>query len=539
MNFDDLLSRCDTQDFQVFLGNKCISLLSLFDTRMSSPSFLRVLIKKILSPEEILLDNQKRCVLFSSLRTREADELVRFLGAKIQKDSFYFLKTARFGIGSENETNLFKFFKLTPPTRGIPILEFNEKHLCPNYQLFPYQRMASFDVQRFLSQSPFRVLLHMPTGSGKTRTAMDIICSRLRNSEPAVFLWLASSEELCDQAFDEFSKAWSILGNRNSVAYKFWGNHKLNLKQVKDGLIVASFQKLCRLGGNNLKNLTELGKLVSFIILDEAHQAVAPHYKQLIDTLVSQRKESLFLGLSATPGRTWNDIAADEKLAIFFARRKVSLQMPSFEDPVKYLVSKGYLAEAQFETLFYTPGFSLAKADLLRIARSLDIPSDILDKFGEDQTRNIAIIQKTEELLKKHKRIILFASSVDHAHLISNVLFAKGQKSAAITTRTSAFMRAQTIDTFKKDSEQSMVLCNYGVLTTGFDAPKTSCVIIARPTKSLVLYSQMVGRAIRGPEAGGNSKALIVTVNDPALPGFGDVQSAFSNWEDVWTFNTT
>jgi superfamily II DNA or RNA helicase len=97
-------------------------------------------------------------------------------------------------------------------------------------------------------------------------------------------------------------------------------------------------------------------------------------------------------------------------------------------------------------------------------------------------------------------------------------------------------MRAHIISDFKGESEKSMVLCNYGVLTTGFDAPRTSCVIIARPTKSLVLYSQMVGRAIRGPQAGGNQKALIVTVNDPTLPGFGNVEAAFVNWEDVWTF---
>lgn len=58
--------------------------------------------------------------------------------------------------------------------------------------------------------------------------------------------------------------------------------------------------------------------------------------------------------------------------------------------------------------------------------------------------------------------------------------------------------------------------------------------MIARPTKSLVLYSQMVGRAIRGPAAGGNATAEIVTVVDTDLPGFGSVADAFVNWEDVW-----
>ncbi|MEH0409495.1 hypothetical protein [Streptomyces scabiei] len=79
-----------------------------------------------------------------------------------------------------------------------------------------------------------------------------------------------------------------------------------------------------------------------------------------------------------------------------------------------------------------------------------------------------------------------------------------------------------------------MVLCNFGVLTTGFDAPAASAAVIARPTKSLVLYSQMVGRVIRGPKAGGTDTCEIVTVVNPELPGFGDVAEAFTNWEDVW-----
>ena len=83
-----------------------------------------------------------------------------------------------------------------------------------------------------------------------------------------------------------------------------------------------------------------------------------------------------------------------------------------------------------------------------------------------------------------------------------------------------------------------MVIFNYGVLTAGFDAPRTRCVIIARPTTSLVLYSQMAGRAMRGPRAGGNSRAEIFTVVDTNLPGFGSVTEAFTNWEELWTTNS-
>ena len=98
----------------------------------------------------------------------------------------------------------------------------------------------------------------------------------------------------------------------------------------------------------------------------------------------------------------------------------------------------------------------------------------------------------------------------------------------------SATERARLIAPGKDDTPEPQLLCNYGVLTTGFDAPRTSAALIARPTKSLVLYSQMVGRVIRGPRVGGNPAAEIVTVLDHNLPGFGSVAQAFTNWEDVW-----
>ena len=62
--------------------------------------------------------------------------------------------------------------------------------------------------------------------------------------------------------------------------------------------------------------------------------------------------------------------------------------------------------------------------------------------------------------------------------------------------------REHIIKRFKRPGGPHRILANFGVLTTGFDAPAASAALIARPTKSLVLYSQMVGRVIRGPRAG-------------------------------------
>ena len=72
-----------------------------------------------------------------------------------------------------------------------------------------------------------------------------------------------------------------------------------------------------------------------------------------------------------------------------------------------------------------------------------------------------------------------------------------------------------------------MILCNYGILTTGFDAPQTSAIVIARPTKSYVLYAQMVGRGIRGIKAGGNKTCEISTVIDSNINDFIDITEVF------------
>ena len=130
--------------------------------------------------------------------------------------------------------------------------------------------------------------------------------------------------------------------------------------------------------------------------------------------------------------------------------------------------------------------------------------------------------------------MLVFASSVKQARLMSGLTEAKGITAAVVTGETHKNQRRQTINRFKQEDDSPFVLFNYGVLTTGFDAPKVSAVVIARPTKSLVLYSQMVGRAIRGPRAGGTESCVIVTIVDPELPGFGNVWEAFTNWNDVW-----
>ena len=315
---------------------------------------------------------------------------------------------------------------------------------------------------------------------------------------------------------------------------RFWGARAIDLDQARDGIVVASLSKLYRAAIDELQFIGTLASRSSLVVIDEAHQAVAETYRLVLDTLVTQGRTAALLGLTATPGRTWDDVGADAELAAFFGQRKVSLQVEGYDNPVDYLVDQGYLARHTFAPLLNDSGLQLSDADLRRIQNELDVPPNILKQLGEAEQRNLAIVMKVEALVRRHPRLMLFAASVAHARLLAAVLSARGHAAAAVTGDTPPAERARLIADYKTDTAEPKILCNYGVLTTGFDAPRTSAALIARPTKSLVLYSQMVGRAIRGPRVGGNDAAEIVTVIDRDLPGFGNVAQAFTNWEDVW-----
>jgi superfamily II DNA or RNA helicase len=238
------------------------------------------------------------------------------------------------------------------------------------------------------------------------------------------------------------------------------------------------------------------------------------------------------LGLSATPGRTWDDLDEDEKLSNFFGRKKITLKTPG-SDPVTYLIDQGYLARPNFVSLPYS-GTELSQRELGELAEQLDVSPALLRRVANDDARNLIVIRSVEALLGRHSRILVFAATVEHAESLAVILTARGHDATSITGTTPTAERQIRIQDYLSDSPGSKVLINFGVLTTGFDAPRTSAAVIARPTKSLVLYSQMVGRATRGPRAGGNKEAEIHTVVDLALPGFGEMSEAFFNWEDVW-----
>jgi superfamily II DNA or RNA helicase len=139
-----------------------------------------------------------------------------------------------------------------------------------------------------------------------------------------------------------------------------------------------------------------------------------------------------------------------------------------------------------------------------------------LDERGKDFERNeliLTIIQKLRVL--QRKKILIFACNIAHARLLTIVLKAKyGINAEYLDSNVNMGRRIEIIEKFKEDTDDINVLCNVDILTTGFDAPNIDCVFVTRPAKSTVLYTQMIGRGMRGKRGGGTSDMWLLDIDD-------------------------
>ena len=410
------------------------------------------------------------------------------------------------------------------------------QQVSPNYGLYPYQRQVLNDLLAVLVPANdrlvvngSRVIAHMPTGAGKTRVACHAACHLLNRAqaEGKLVVWLASTEELCQQAAESLSQAWRSLGNRQIEVHRLWGDASIRLDNLSEGFLVAGLQKLWATSRNDSKVMRDLSNITAGVIFDEAHQAVANTYNYITEYLLTYQPP--LLGLTATPGRASEPGDADYELAEMFNFNKVSIDPKGHGSPVTYLVKQEFLAEPHFDQIKIESDLAIPEP-----GEGLDYTRSDLDAIGSDEDWQEAIIEHTLRAIRRHNRLIVFCPSVLSAKECSGVVRDAGYDAETILGETPSDRRQGIIGRFRQNTPSPMVIFNYGVLTAGFDAPRTRCVLIARPTKSLVLYSQMVGRAMRGPRSGGNRFCSVQTVVDIRLPGFGSVVEAFQNWEQLW-----
>ena len=537
VRFSSLLQRASTGTISQLLGPEVVKLVSSLDPDLARPSALRKMLSDLRTPEELLSTAASRNELLLLLKPEEQQELSKAIG--LDDESLSALLNLNVRSGSQSEAKLFRFFGVQLPSPAPQREDRARLASTASYGLFAHQRKVKRRALAYLNSDDGRVLVHMPTGSGKTRTSMHLICEWLRNREPTTVLWLAHSEELCEQAASEFEEAWSNLGDREVTVHRFWGDAKLDAEELNDGFVVAGLGKLYSKAKNDNRLILKMRREVSLVVMDEAHQALAPTYNFLLDFFTSAPRAAL-LGLSATPGRGYLHIDEDQALATLFENNKVPLEIDGYDNPITYLVDAGYLARTTFEQIEYNASEELSERAVTQLSESLEIPEAILKQLAADEQRSLKILEEIEDLLRAgHKRLLVFATTVDHSRILTTVLRARGHNANHLSGDTPSGERTRIIQNYSRVSQDPQVLCNFGVLTTGFDAPQTSAALIARPTKSLVLYSQMVGRATRGHAVKGNREAVVRTIVDTSLPGFGNLAGAFAFWDDAWIDSTS
>ena len=441
---------------------------------------------------------------------------------ELRRQLFQFLGFSDVEIGSFNSSEI------------IPSQISLTRANIPYKPLKDYQYEVFFQAASKLQYRDSRFILQMPTGSGKTRTAMEVVSEFLNANKDSSVVWLAHSTELCDQASECFLEVWPHLAQKDLVFYRHYGRHRIaEGSSERIGFVCASFQATYPTVVKTPEFLSDRLYSKRLIVVDEAHKVVAPTYKAVTKGLVNDG--SSVMGLTATPGRSYanlNSSDENEELSTFFFNSIVSFD-PKGVTAIEYLREKGVLAKAKFEPLNISGQITLSERELDFVSKMFEIPSQVLDRIGKNYLRNAEILSRIMRLLrdKEARSIIFFAASVEQSIVISSLLKHLGISAEHVDGNTAKSTRDAAILGFRK--QDISVLCNYEVLSTGFDAPLVDCVFIARPTASVVLYSQLIGRGLRGPAIGGKERCLVVNVMDNII-NLPSMNSIYSIFEDYW-----
>ena len=325
------------------------------------------------------------------------------------------------------------------------------------YGLYPHQRQVANDLLRYLdpvgaggvAADNRRVVAHLPTGAGKTRIASHVAAQLLNfgsRDDHGLIIWLASTAELCEQAADELSYAWSHLGRWHAPVHRFWGENDTDLSRLSGGFLVAGLQKLWGLARRDRQQLVKLSSIAAGVVFDEAHQAVAATYEVMVGALLWENPP--LLGLTATPGRTSNLSADDVRLANLFRSNKVSIDAKGHPNPIAFLIEGGYLASPRFHQVeFDSTTSSVVENDIG------DYGQGVLDAIGSDDRRAVQVVDLVEQCLRRHRRVMVFCPSVANAEATGLGLLERGIDAGVITAGTVSEYRSAIIDRYRTLSD--------------------------------------------------------------------------------------
>jgi len=340
--------------------------------------------------------------------------------------------------------------------------------------LRPYQTEALDSIVSYLEKGINRQLIVLPTGSGKT-----VIFSHIPQiiSDSLPMLILAHRGELLNQAKDKILYSNPHLDVQTEKAE--------DTAELNGEVIVASVPTLGRADARRLSKFPE--DYFKTVIVDEAHHAAAESYRRILDYF----RPKLLLGVTATPQRSDSVRLTDVFDEIIYYKNIIDL------------IQDGYLCRLlgyRVKTDTDISEVETANGDYIvsQLEDTINTPS-----------RN-AIVVKSYLEFAPNKKTLVFASGVQHAKDLA-VSFAQKQIPVRVVLGGTPDEEREEIYS-KFSSGQIKVIVNVGVLTEGFDEPSVESIILARPTRSSLLYTQIVGRGTRLFQ--GKEHCIIIDIAD-------------------------
>ena len=340
-------------------------------------------------------------------------------------------------------------------------------------KLRPYQQEALDSMLQAESNGISKQLVVLPTGAGKTVLFAQLPIMR-KNSLP--MLVLAHRSELLIQAKDKIE----TINKDLSV-----GIEQAENKAGYSDVVIASVPTLGRESSSRIEQYPK--DYFKTIVVDEAHHAAAPSYRRILDYF----KPDLLLGVTATPQRSDSVRLIDVFQEIVYYK--------SIQD----LIKEGWLSPL----VGYRVKTSTDISDVE--IQNGEYKQDQLIEAIDNPSRNNSIVTAYNDLANA-KKTVVFAAGVDHAENLAEAFRKNGSSVRVIIGTTPEEERRQILSDFK--SGVVTVLVNVGVLTEGFDEPSIEAIILAKPTRSSLLYTQIVGRGTRLFD--GKEHCMIIDIAD-------------------------
>ncbi|WP_404364488.1 DEAD/DEAH box helicase [Marinobacter sp.] len=355
------------------------------------------------------------------------------------------------------------------------------------FKLRPYQQEAVDATLRHFRKSDDSALIVLPTGAGKS-----LVIAELARLARRRILVLTHVKELVEQNHAKY-QSYGLTGGVFSAGLK--------RRESEHQVTFASVQSVSA-------NLDQFRDEYSLVIIDECHRVSGDEtsqYQRIIELLRQQNDSLKVLGLTATPYRLAMGWIYRYHYRGFVRGSGEEQDKPFqhciYELPLSYMINRGYLTRPELVNAAVAQyDFSALPQD--RFGEYAE--KDVNQLLGKHRRVTRAIIEQVMELAVERQGVMIFAATVDHAREITGYL--PEHQTALVTGATDLNERASLIQRFKQ--RQLTYLVNVSVLTTGFDAPHVDFIAILRPTQSVSLYQQIVGRGLRLDE--GKQDCLVI-----------------------------